>query len=297
MRGGRAEEGSQHLLPLQGFWGGWCSEDKGGKGGEKRNDMERQNRSIKRGERRELAKGNKTRPLTLTAAEGRLGIQTIQTAVLQGESMGDRRGGGVEEGSAARAGERGSRKDRKAGDEGGDAERGRRTERKLQRGMWVKTKYTDCTEERWGRERAGGACWTRSTPGRPGRQGRPREGQSGALGSRAGPEEVEGDRGVHSRAWTGGEGASPARQGGASLGSRQGPGQALRVQERGLRSAAAVGKQTGAWRAVRVQGKGLRSREGSGESQGDPRGPLTPGSAGRGLGEEAQGSGWAPAAA
>lgn len=72
--------------------------------------MERQNRSIKRGERRELAKGNKTRPLTLTAVEGRLGIQTIQTAVLQGESMGDRRGGGVEKGSAARAGERGLEK-------------------------------------------------------------------------------------------------------------------------------------------------------------------------------------------
>lgn len=65
--------------------------------------MERQNKSIKRRERRVLAKGNKTRPLTLTR-EGLLGIHT---AVLQGESMGDSTEGGAEEGSAARAGGKG----------------------------------------------------------------------------------------------------------------------------------------------------------------------------------------------
>lgn len=93
VRGGRAGEGSQHLLPLQGFCGRGGSEDKAGKWGEKRNDMERQKRSIKRGERRVLAKGNKTRPLTLTR-EGLLGIHT---AVLQGvlggqHGRGSRRG-------------------------------------------------------------------------------------------------------------------------------------------------------------------------------------------------------------
>lgn len=99
VRGGRAEEGSQHLLPLQGFRGRGGSKDKAGKGGEERNDTERQNRSIKRGERRESAKGKKTRPLT-RPTDGLLGIRTT---VCQGESMGDRKEGGAEGRSGARA--------------------------------------------------------------------------------------------------------------------------------------------------------------------------------------------------
>lgn len=113
-----------------------------------------------------------------------------------------------------------------------------------------------------------------------------------------GPEEVEGGLGVHSRAWRGREGASPARAGrsepGVQVGTwagTEGPGAGAEVR------GATLGKRTGAWQAAGVQGKGLRSREGSRESEGDPRGPLRPGSAGRGLGEEAQGRGWAPGAA
>lgn len=74
--------------------------------------MERQCRSIKRGERRELAKGNKTRPLTLTT-EGLLGIHAT---VLQGESTGDREEGELKRDQQLELWGRGSRKDRKAGD-------------------------------------------------------------------------------------------------------------------------------------------------------------------------------------
>lgn len=156
VRGGRAEDGSQHLLPLQGFWGRGGSEDKAGKRGEKGNDMEKQNRSIKRGERRELAKGNKTRPLTLTT-EGLLGIQTL---VLQGESMGDGRQGGAEDGSAARAGGKGVLE--KTGRLG--IKRGRCERAPGQSGSCREA----CGERQNAQSgagagrRAGGACWTQS---------------------------------------------------------------------------------------------------------------------------------------
>lgn len=205
--------------------------------------MERQCRSIKRGERRELAKGNKTRPLTLTT-EGLLGIHAT---VLQGESTGDREEGELKrdqqlellEGVPEKTGRLGIHKE-------GAMREGAGTERKLQTSLWVETKYT-AQRGSGAQSRAGGACWTergseawgsRTTPRTPewraGVEGRSRGGERGPRGAERGVEKQRKGRSCTPReeelvlqegtwAGSGGPGAGAEVRGRHSR-SRQGPG-------------------------------------------------------------------------
>lgn len=165
--------------------------------------------------------------------------------------MGDGKEGGAEDRSAAEAAEKGGleKTGRLGTNKEGALREGTGTERKLQRGIGVKTQHRDRTEGPGAGRRAGELAG--ETQRAAGRLGDPRGSPGrlhGDLGSTEGPEKVEGGLGIQNRAWKSREGKSPGDPGrspgrkarGESLGSREGlggsegPGRAVGAADRGL---------------------------------------------------------------